>query len=314
MNSRKVPIVDFSALSLTLADSELNEVTVKKTAEQLIDAFTTIGFVYLQNTAFPEDMLKAVFKIGQEFFDLPESQKRKYPFTKDENHGYVTMEQESVNPERPGDLKQCFDVSLCTLNDAKRWPSEITDFKRIAVDFFAVCSKLALRVLLAIAHGLEMKDVKFFDRCHNLMSVPSGTMLRLLMYPPLPEGIKADQVRLGEHSDYGSITLLFQDSIGGLQVKTRDGQWIEAVPVANAVLINVGDHMQRWTSDRLLSTPHRVLIPEEEIRQRTTRRSVAFFVHPDPDFVIECLDDSNKYPPTTDRQYLRQRLDATYLY
>jgi isopenicillin N synthase-like dioxygenase len=159
-----------------------------------------------------------------------------------------------------------------------------------------------------------MKDVNFFDRCHNMMSIPGGTTFRLLMYPPLTQDIKTGQVRLGEHSDYGSITLLFQDNIGGLQVKTRGGQWIDAAPVADSILVNIGDLMQRWTSDRLISTPHRVLIPDDEIRRQTTRRSVAFFVHPDPDFVVECLDGTNKYPPTTDRQYLRQRLDATYAY
>ena len=83
----------------------------------------------------------------------------------------------------------------------------------------------------------------------------------MLHYPPVAQTPSPGQLRAGEHSDYGSITLLLQDQIGGLEVRTRQGDWIAAPPIDDTIVVNVGDAMQRWTGDRLTSTPHRVTVP-----------------------------------------------------
>uniref|UniRef100_A0AAR2JCD7 Fe2OG dioxygenase domain-containing protein n=1 Tax=Pygocentrus nattereri TaxID=42514 RepID=A0AAR2JCD7_PYGNA len=155
----------------------------------------------------------------------------------------------------------------------------------------------------------------------SLFSVPQNwfvtqgegncTSLRALYYPPVKrETVKEDQIRCGEHSDYGSITLLFQSHEGGLQVMNRKGEFISAPSIPGTVLVNIADLMQRWTSDVFVSAVHRVLLPPEgDLR---TRQSLTFFVQPDNDAKISCCDGSNKYPPVRSWDYLQSRFNDTY--
>ncbi|MBN3307812.1 YQK1 protein, partial [Amia calva] len=130
---------------------------------------------------------------------------------------------------------------------------------------------------------------------------PTG--LRTLYYPPVDRSsVKEGQIRCGEHSDYGSITLLFQSSEAGV--------YISAPPIPGTVLINIADLMQRWTCDRFVSAKHRVLLPADD--DKTTRQSMPFFVHPDDDAIISCFDGSNKYPPINSLDYLNERFYASY--
>jgi isopenicillin N synthase-like dioxygenase len=140
--------------------------------------------------------------------------------------------------------------------------------------------------------------------------------LRLLHYASLQIPPKPGQVRVGEHSDYGSITLLFQDDAGGLEVKTASGNWIAAPAIPDTVVVNTGDLMQRWTNDMFCSTKHRVIIPSDS-RLNQSRYSVAFFCHPNDDTEIACLESCRKeqspiYPPILAGEYLLSRLQATY--
>lgn len=314
-----IPVVDFSSLSMYVADDKLNDSDVQSTADEMINAFTTIGFVYLSNTGFPQQLLEDVDSEGGKFFELSETTKLRYGYGAD-NHGWTAMEQERLNAARPGDLKECFDVTFKAMHDDSRWPTaEIPNFKHVMVKCFEACSKLTLRVLLAIARGLKMKDVNYFVRCHADIARPGDktmSCLRLLKYPQLLSlaDVKPNQVRLGEHTDYGSITLLFQRDIGGLQVKSPDGQWIDAVPMANTVVVNIADLLQRWTADRLLSTSHRVMIPEDERERLKVRRSLVFFANPDADVTVTCVDGSDKYPPVNSAEYHYERIHSTYTY
>ncbi|RMX46421.1 hypothetical protein pdam_00000618 [Pocillopora damicornis] len=278
MVERTIPVVDFAVMGLNREKPPtLNEESVRVLADQIHKAFSTIGFVYLTNHGISEKEIAEVRQAGDGFFNL--STQVKKPFirpTDGRNFGWVSLERESLNPSRPGDLKEAFNV--CELHD-------------------------------------ETQDPHWLSQVHGAIgTLDNATALRLLHYPPLPDkyNIKPGQVRCGEHSDYGSITLLFQDEIGGLEVLPVDGKYTPAVPIPKTVLVNIGDLMQRWTADRLISTKHRVLIPEEEVKQRIVRRSLAFFVHPDNEVMIECLDGSNKHPPITSMGYLQQRFAATY--
>ncbi|CAK8694943.1 unnamed protein product [Clavelina lepadiformis] len=140
----------------------------------------------------------------------------------------------------------------------------------------------------ALGVGMELKDQHFFEKCHSLIHKPgNSTTLRTLFYPTLPSILKPNQIRLGEHSDYGSITLLFQDNVGGLQVQNLQGEYVNATPIDDTVLINIGDLFELWTQSKLKSTKHRVLIPEDELRRGIPRRSLAYFVHPDDEVLID---------------------------
>lgn len=310
MAQNAIPVIDFSSFKST--DQIKNPDAVRKLATELCEALSTVGFAYIANSGITENEIAQAQKVSEEFFSLPADTKR--PFARidgDANHGWVALERESVNPERPGDLKECFNV---TPLHAKMWPDDcVTGFKQHTMAFFNRCCDLAHRVLYVMAVGLDVSDFSYFRKCHNILAVPNATTMRYLYYPALKDvSIKPNQVRCGEHSDYGSITLLFQDEVGGLEVKMRSGEYVPATPIPNTVLLNVADLMQRWTGDRLVSTRHRVMLPDSSESWTKVRQSIAFFVHPDDSCLIECIDGSNKYPPVNALDYLKSRFAVTY--
>uniref|UniRef100_A0A1A8JFC1 Fe2OG dioxygenase domain-containing protein n=1 Tax=Nothobranchius kuhntae TaxID=321403 RepID=A0A1A8JFC1_NOTKU len=209
-----------------------------------------------------------------------------------------------LNPKRPGDLKESFNTS--SFHPDIKWPS--ADFLETHRSFFQRCKELSLRVLRVMALSLGL-DPDVFIRAHALIGTDENkTTLRSLYYPPVKTA-KENQLRCGEHSDYGSITLVFQGS-DGLQVCARSGEFIAAPVVSGAILVNIADLMQRWTADRFISVCHRVLLPPEG--DACTRQSLAFFVHPDDEALISCCDGSSKYPPITAGDYVTQRFNKTY--
>jgi len=287
--------------------------------QKITHAFTDVGFVYLVNHGIPRSRVHSARETAKNFFNAPESKKSR--FTRkgaaadgsgSSNNGWVRLGSESLNPERPGDYKECFNI---TTEDDMGWPDElVTEFSTEFTSFYQSCSRVASVLLQMMALGLK-QDVEEFSKMHSFnKEIKNATTLRCLYYPPITEklGLAEGQVRCGEHTDYGSITLLFQDSVGGLEVCSRDGQFVPATPIEDSIIVNVGDLMQRWTADKLVSTKHRVLIPPNELTQSTSRMSMAFFVHPDDECVIRCTDGSEKYPAVTSWQYLQDRFNATY--
>ena len=158
-----------------------------------------------------------------------------------------------------------------------------------------------------IATDLGLEPDFFADK----FDAPMAT-LRLLHYPPHPEGAEAGQIGAGTHTDYGNVTILLPDDVGGLEVRRRDGTWISAPTVPGAYVCNIGDCLMRWTNDTYVSTPHRVVN-----RGGRERYSVAFFFDPNPDATVACLPGCAdgrpaKYAPISGADYLKSRLDATY--
>jgi isopenicillin N synthase-like dioxygenase len=306
-----IPVVNFSPLSIEQLDEDLDKDKVRGVASELFHAFSTVGFVYLRNTGVSFGLLDELHFAAEKFFNLPFE--LKHQFKVEHYHGWIEMEQESVDTESPGDLKEAINFTKRGIT-AEMFPTDVPEFSSLVKELFSVCTRLAHRVLLAIAIGLNLPDSRHLIDNHNVETQESSTTLRVLSYPPLPKEIKPGQVRLGEHTDYGSVTLLFQDQIGGLQVATRNGDWIDATPIEDTVVVNIADLMQRWTADKLVSTPHRVLLPVDENKKKTKRRSVVFFAFPDPDTLVTCLDGSNKYEPIIAEDYLQMKMNAIYNY
>ncbi|XP_013379800.1 UPF0676 protein C1494.01 isoform X2 [Lingula anatina] len=311
METEKVPIVDFFGHDGVMK-------SLGTIGAEIYSAFKSAGFVYLKNHGIAAPKIEAAFNVSREFFQLPVIVKQKYARPTDSNEGWVAVERESLNPERPADLKEAFNFSKKE-NVKNCLPKEVTTFNPVLADLFDEAQQLTFRVLEALDEGMpgnvNVKIDNIFTNSHKLIGKPgNATGLRSLYYPALdPEGsIKPGQVRCGEHSDYGSITILFQDDIGGLEVQRVDGMYVPAPPIPGTVLVNVGDLMQRWTADQIKSTKHRVLIPEKELLMRQVRQSIAFFVQPDDNFLITCLDGSNKYEPVSSLDYLNMRFAATY--
>ncbi|KAI1903929.1 hypothetical protein AGOR_G00000470 [Albula goreensis] len=308
----KIPVVDFEAYRIGAGDIPAER--LQNLGEELKAAFTEVGFVYLKNTGIDQQEVDAVMDISKKFFLLPDEVKK--PFCRSSvannpNHGWVSSETERLNPRRAGDLKEAFNTS--SLNPDVKWPSQevIGGFRERQVSFFLHCKDLSLRVLRVMALSLDLDADLFLSKHRLIGSEGNGSTLRTLYYPPVrAEVVKEGQLRCGEHSDYGTITLVFQSQEGGLQVLSRSGEFISAPSIPGTVLINIADLMQRWTGDIFISAIHRVLLPPPG--DLSTRQSLAFFVQPDDEAVITCCDGSDKYPPVKSVDYLMDRFRDSY--
>ena len=291
-----IPVIDLTAFT------NGNTITRQTVIKQIYQACHEIGFMYLQNSGISKDLIRQVFTHSKSFFNLPLEVKQKQAWSDEfSNTGYVGFERERVDPNKPGDLKEA-------LNLGKQ---EAVEIDASILTFYDSCTQLANTVLQTFALALSLPE-DFFIRRHN----QQHHTLRSLHYPPLQTPPKPGQLRAGEHSDYGSITLLFQDDVGGLEVQTTSGEWIAAPTIPDTVVVNTGDLMQRWTNHLFSSTKHRVMIPSDN-RLKQSRYSIAFFCHPNDDTEIACLESCHKeqspiYPPILAGEYLLQRLQATY--
>lgn len=204
------------------------------------------------------------------------------------------------------------------------WPDKFDqdgkEFKRTMVAFHEDCKQLHIRLMQAIAVGMGIESA-WFDRFTD----KGDNTLRLLHYPPVSrESFKQrkGQVRAGAHSDYGSITLLLQDSKGGLQVESPNGTFVDATPIPDTVVINAGDLLARWSNDTIKSTMHRVVEPprppsQEDGDTYPARYSIAYFCNPNYDKLIEAIPGTfeatgKKYGSVSSGEYLVKRLTATY--
>ncbi len=290
-----IPVIDLAAFT------NGNATTRQAVVKQIYQACHKIGFMYLQNSAISKDLIKQVFTYSKSFFNLPLEVKQNQAWSNEfSNTGYVAIERERLDPNKPGDLKEAFNVNK----------QAVIEIDASIVAFYDSCTEVANTILQAYALALELPEA-FFTTRHN----QQNHTLRSLHYPPLQTPPKPGQVRAGEHSDYGSITLLFQDDVGGLEVQTASGEWIAAPAIPDTVIVNTGDLMQRWTNDMFCSTKHRVMIPNDH-RVNQSRYSIAFFCHPNDDTEIACLESCQKersiYPPILAGEYLLSRLRATY--
>lgn len=195
------------------------------------------------------------------------------------------------------------------LRGPNRHPS-LSGWESLMEQHYRDMQALAQTLLRAMTLALGIERDFFDTRFNDPVSV-----LRLIHYPPRQTASSAEQQGAGAHTDYGCITLLYQDAAGGLQVRNVNGQWIDAPPIDGTFVVNLGDMMARWSNDRYLSTPHRVISP-----LGVDRYSMPFFAEPHPDTLIQCLpgcqDDAHppKYPTTTCAEFLLSRFADTYAY
>ena len=296
-----IPIIDFALFR------QGDNRDRRQVAEEIYEACHTIGFMYLKNHGIPLSLLDQLLAQSRQFFELPVEKKQVIARSPETNCGYIGVQQERLDPSQPWDLKEAFNAGLKSV-----WPTEPADFKTVVSSFYDHCTQdVAPNILRAFAIALDL-PTNYFDDKHG-----ENYFLRMLHYPPVPNTLEPGQLRAGAHTDYGSITLLLQDGMGGLEVQTRDGRWVPAPPIPGTVVVNVGDAMQRWTNDRLSSTPHRVQPPTGEQAQRS-RYSVALFCDANPEVMIDCLpgcatrDRPRRYEPILMRDHLNQKLNATY--
>ena len=186
------------------------------------------------------------------------------------------------------------------------WPERPKEFRQIWTEYFEAVSDLATTLMRVFALALDLPEDYFDDKIDRHTG-----RLRVRYYPPIGENTARSQMRAGAHTDYGSLTILKPEAgRGGLQVCTKDGQWVNVPDVPGAFVINIGDLMARWTNDRWVSTLHRVVVPEDRADQSKRRQSMVFFHNPNYDATVSCIptccspDNPSKYSPVSAGDYL----------
>ncbi|MDV3443677.1 2-oxoglutarate and iron-dependent oxygenase domain-containing protein [Pseudomonas otitidis] len=311
-----LPLIDIAPLYGT------DNAAWRDVATQIDAACRDWGFFYITGHGIPPERIDALLAAAKAFFAQPEAEKLKIDITRTAHHrGYGAIATEQLDPTQPSDLKETFDMGFHMAADHPevlagkplRGPNRHPDLPGWAAlmeHHYADMQALAQTLLRAIALALGIERDFFDARFAEPISV-----FRMIHYPPRHTARSADQPGAGAHTDYGCVTLLYQDDAGGLQVRNVNGEWIDAPPIPGSFVVNIGDMMARWSNDRYTSTPHRVISP-----LGVHRYSMPFFAEPHPDTEISCLpncssaDNPPKYPPVTSAEYLLSRFADTYAY
>ncbi len=280
-------------------------------------SFERFGFAIVADHGIPQDLIERAWGETRALFDLPEDEKRAYHVPGGGGaRGYTPFKTEIAKDAKVVDLKEFWHVGrelptghrFADRMPANIWPTRPEGFKDTFVELFAAFDRAGDRLLSAIARHLKLAPDWFDPAVRD-----GNSVLRLLHYPPIPAD--AEGVRAGAHEDINLITLLLGAEEAGLELLDRDsGQWLSIKPPEGAMVVNVGDMLQRLTNHVLPSTTHRVVNPPPE-RRGHSRYSMPFFLHPAPDFLIETLpgtitaDNPNRYEtPITAHDYLYERL------
>jgi len=285
--------------------------------DELGAAYREWGFAGIRGHGIPKARIDEAYDIFRRFFALPEEVKRKYHVADGGGaRGYTPFGVETAKGATHYDLKEFWHVGREIPRDSANaavmppnlWPSEIPGFREVAYGLYQSLDELGSRVLSALALHIGLPADWFIDKtdCGN-------SILRPIHYPPItaPE---VPNERAGAHEDINLITLLVGASAAGLEVLSRKGEWVPFTADEDTIVVNIGDMLQRLTNHVYPSTTHRVVNPKGE-GARQPRYSTPFFLHPNPDFVIDVLpstvtpDNPSRYPePITAQDYLDERL------
>ena len=279
-------------------------------------SFERFGFAMVSDHGVDQAVIDRAWQTTKAFFALPEADKRRYHVEgKGGARGYTPYKTEIAKGAEHVDLKEFWHIGrelppghrFADRMPPNLWPDRPEGFRETFLALFEAFDRAGDRLLSAIARYLGLEP-NWFDRAVG----DGNSVLRLLHYPPVPAD--APEVRAGAHEDINLITLLLGAEEAGLELLDRDGRWLPVKPPEGAMVVNVGDMLQRLTNHVLPSTTHRVVNPPPE-RRGASRYSMPFFLHPAPDFLIETLpscigpDRPNLYPdPIVANDYLIQRL------
>ena len=309
----EIPILDFSEYGLHVKDPRsVSQDKLRALAKDVVDIFSTTGFCYMKNHGIDEKLLQEYMRVSRGVFALPSTVKQGYIIGDEIKYGWMGPDKESLNPNLPADLKESFNYSPD--EELTGWPP-VDDFERMTKELFTMFATLVKRFLDVLSIGLNIPVDLLRDAHKQLGQRGNTSTLRSLYYPPIPPNsdIKPGQVRLGAHDDYGTITFLYQDDVGGLDLKRPGVGFVPATPVPGTLVVNTCCLLQQLTADRFIAAEHRVLIPEEEIRRRKYRQSIVFFTNPDSEFEVKCLDGSDKYKPIKSIDYIKYRVLKGYV-
>lgn len=308
----EIPVIEVDSL---LGGSTSQVLAV---GEQMREAAQRIGFFYVRGHGIESRLIREVDAIARRFFAAPLEDKLAVQPV-DRHRGYLKMGEAKMYDKARPDLKESFIWGLDVGEDdpdyragnpmigPNRWPQWLPEMRPLLNQYLDEAHGCARRLLRALALSLGAEEDAFIRRFNKPIS--RGT---LVWYPPQPVDADARQYGVAPHTDYGVITLLHQDPVGGLQVATRRGEWVIAHPIPDTLVINSGDLMGRWSNDTFRSNPHRVI--NSSGRERL---SIAVFVDPDydtPIIPVTAPDVAAKYPEVSCGEYILGRFDKSFQY
>ncbi|GAO45871.1 hypothetical protein G7K_0117-t1 [Saitoella complicata NRRL Y-17804] len=310
-----VPVIDISRFD-------------EERAEKVLDAAINVGFLWIDGHGLSKDNVRSAFNLSRQFFTLDREEKSKYPIQN--NQGFAALNVEELDPSTPSDYKESFNFGADDLMNGTQnqpLPPVFTEQHDFLSSFATSCHSICLDILKFFGHALKVPGGPYFLAASHQPGASSGSTLRLLHYPAVEEEVQGDN-RAGAHSDYGSITLLFQQpGSSGLEIMLPGKGWVPvpALPAndtnsAPPILVNIGDQLSYWTAGLLRSTIHRVRMPN----RGQERYSMVYFCHPNDDALLEPVPseivrerkgrgaNAAEGEVLTAGEHLRRRLAATY--
>ncbi|MDQ6843977.1 MAG: isopenicillin N synthase family oxygenase [Bacteroidota bacterium] len=305
-----IPVVD-------LADFTSGDPVRKKSfVETLGKAFEDVGFVAVKNHGIPGELIADLYNDVQQFFSLPADKKKHFEIPElAGQRGYTSFGKEHAKGSDAPDLKEFFQYGQVVSSDHKlkqEYPDnvkveEIAGFDETLYKAYRAFEKSGKFLLQAIALYLGL-DENFFDEYVE----EGNSIVRAIHYPPITHEPKS-AIRAEQHEDINLITLLVGASADGLQILTKNNEWIGVTSLPDQIVVNVGDMLQRLTNSRLKSTTHRVVNPPRDL-WHTSRFSIPFFLHPKSAMSLtaleSCIDEKHEkaYEDITAGEYLDERL------
>ena len=278
-------------------------------------AYEDVGFVAVKNHGIADDLIADLYKYVQQFFSLPLEQKKKYEIKgMAGQRGYTSFGKEHAKGSEAPDLKEFFQYGQIARDNFKDeiYPDnvsvkEIDNFDRTLAEAYRAFEKSGTALLQAIALYLNLDENYFDEFVYN-----GNSILRSIHYPPITiEPVSA--IRAEQHEDINLITLLVGASADGLEILSKQNQWVPVTSLPEQIVVNVGDMLQRLTNNKLCSTTHRVVNPARQF-WHTSRFSIPFFLHPKTSMGLRCLDNCiddehpKLYEDITAGEYLDERL------
>jgi isopenicillin N synthase-like dioxygenase len=311
----KLPIVDMTGVRS--GDGH----AVARAAKAIHEACTTVGFFYVANHGLPQDVIDAAVREAQGFFRQPLEKKREVAINK-RHRGFNALGDALMYEATKPDYKEFYTIGLELpesdpdviagepLRGPNNWPADRPGLRTAMSAYYEAVGLCGRDLLRCVAVSLGAVPEFFEDKYRKRLQ-----RTQIIYYPPHPEAAPNDQFGLAPHTDFGCITLLWQDQNGGLEVLERQSkQWIPATPIPGTLVVNVADLLARWTNDRYSSTPHRVVN-----KSGRERFSIATFYDPDFKAVVDPRQlgipaSECRYEPTTAGAHILGRIERSFGY
>lgn len=314
-SSTNLPLIDMSGVR------EGDQASIRRAGDAIREACSETGFFYIINHGVPQTVIDTAMAAARQFFAYPAEVKRQVAVNK-RHRGWHALGGATMYEATKPDHKEFFSIGLelaeddpCVLagealRGPNQWPAFMPQLREALTEYYSEIAKAGADLLKAVAAGLGIEEDFFTDKYTKPLQ-----RTQMVYYPPQPPQSDEDQFGVAPHTDYGCITLLWQDQVGGLQVREiANDTWIDAPPIPGNFVVNVGDLLARWTNDRFRSTLHRVINASGR-----ERYSIATFYDPTYGAIVDPRDlgasaDHPKYQPVAAGDYILGRINDSMGY